>query len=221
MDSKNCYNLFDMENEAEALKKLFQSHSLVLYFLLTVVLTPWFWFLSPPKNFFNSELKKDVQEARDEVIWERGEVGNSSTDKLFSNWPVVFIRRRLVIVMENLDIGNYFFAGHPRARIGVEERQKFFLFQFLLFLIGFLNQKIKKYARFLLSYSLIILLADLIFKWRGYDETILFSTPFLILIPLGMEKISHWPKKFLVSFITLAFLEMTAFIIFFSQGLLK
>jgi len=202
-------------------KKLFRSQPLTFWIIFTFIITPWFWFWTPPKFFLNTNFKKDVEEARLEVIWERGEVGNSLAGKLFSNWPLIFIRRRMAIVMENLDIGNYFFAGHPRARLGVEEKQKFFFFQFLLFLIGFTSLRVRKYAKFLLTYLLGILLADFLFKWRGFKETILFSVPFLILIALGMEQITHWQKKYLIPFISLAIGEMTGFLFFLSQGLLK
>lgn len=210
-----------MVSKKKAPKKFFRFHSLAFWTFLIVVLTPWFWFLSPPKNWLKTDFKNDIKEARLEVIWERGEVGNSFISKLFSNWPVVFIRRRLAIVMENLDIGNYFFSGHPRARMGVEEKQKFFFFQFLLLMIGLMSPRLKKYGKFLTLYFLAILLADFIFKWRGYNETILFSIPFLILISLGMEQVFKWPKKILTLFTSLSFAEIATFLIFFSNGLLK
>jgi len=190
-------------------------------FILAVILTPWFWFFSPPKNWLKPEIKNNLQEARLTVIWERGEVGNTFIDKLFSNWPAVFVRRRLAIAMENLDIGNYFFAGHPRARVGIKENQKFFFFQLLFFLIGFTSKKLKRYTKFLIIYSLSVFLAAFVFKWRDFNQTILFSAPFLILISLGMERVFSWPKKYLASFVILAVFETTAFLFFFSKGLLR
>jgi len=204
-----------MNSKKNVLKEFFQNQSLISCLFLTIIITPWFWFLRPGKIFFNPEFKKDIQEARLTVIWERGETSNTFPTTLFSNWPVVFIRRRLVIVMENLDIGNYFFAGHPRARVGVEEKQKFFFFQFLLLLIGFTNPKIKKYAKYLLGYLAVVLLADFIFKWRGFNETFLFSVPLLLVISLGMEKIFQLPKKWRFIFSSLAGLEIVAFLTIF------
>lgn len=192
-----------------------------IWFFLAVILTPWFWFLRLPKNFLNTDIKNDVADARLVVIWERGKVGNSLAGKLFSNWPVVFLRRRTAIVMENLDIGNYFFSGHPRARVGIEEKQKFFLFEFLLIMVGLISPSLKKYGKFLIYYCLVILLADFIFKWRGHNETILFSVPFLLLVSLGMERVSHWPKKYLILFTGFSLMEMSAFLIFNSLGLLR
>ena len=49
--------------------------------------------------------------------------------------------------MESMDIGNYFFAGHPRERVGVKEQQKFFFFQFILLIVGFTSPNLKKYKK--------------------------------------------------------------------------
>ena len=97
--------------------------------------------------------------------------------------------------MENLDIGNYFFAGHPRERVGIVEKQKFFFFQFVLLLIGFTNKKIKKYKKFLVLYSLTALLAVFIFKWRTFEETVFLTIPFIVVMALGLQKIFSWRKK--------------------------
>jgi len=98
-------------------------------------------------------------------------------------------------LLENIDIGNYFFAGHPRERVGVEERQKFFFFEFILFLIGLTSPNLKKYGRFLIIYSLIALLAVFIFRWRTFEQTLPLAVPLIVVIALGLEKTYQWLQR--------------------------
>ncbi len=169
---------------------------MIVWILITVLITPWFWSLPLPKNSLDINFRKDVEVAKSSVTWQRGKVPSPTlADKLFLNWPTEIVNQRLTIVMENLDIGNYFFAGHPRERVGIVEKQKFFFFQFVLLLIGFTNKKIKKYKKFLVLYSLTALLAVFIFKWRTFEETVFLTIPFIVVMALGLQKIFSWRKK--------------------------
>ena len=166
-----------------------------VWVVIAILITPWFWSLPVPKNLFAINLGDDIKEARSITVWERGKIAPSPVDKLFVNWIGVFINRRLSILMENLDIGNYFFAGHPRERVGVEERQKFFFFEFILFLIGLTSPNLKKYGRFLIIYSLIALLAVFIFRWRTFEQTLPLAVPLIVVIALGLEKTYQWLQR--------------------------
>ena len=179
--------------------------------LIILLLTPWFWFMKLPKDFFDMNLKQDIKEARLIVETERGKIPVNTTNVFFSNWPMKLISQRLDIVLENLDIGNYFFSGHPRERVGIEEKQKFFFFQFILLIIGFFNMKIRKYKKFLGIYSVISLVFVFIFKWRSFYQTIPLSIPFIIVMALGLEKVLKWPKKWLFVFSSLTFFEILFF----------
>lgn len=195
--------------------------SMKFWIILAVVLTPWFWSLPIPKNLFNINLAQDIKDARTQVEWERGKISSSSSNVLFSNWPERFISQRLSIVMENLDIGNYFFAGHPRERVGVAERQKFFIFEFVLLIIGLTSPYLKKYSKFLIIYSLAALSMVFIFKWRSFTQTLPLAIPFIIVMALGLERISHWSKKWLITFFSFSILEIIAFGIFYFNGFLR
>ncbi|OGM34660.1 hypothetical protein A3D01_06495 [Candidatus Woesebacteria bacterium RIFCSPHIGHO2_02_FULL_39_13] len=170
-----------------------------IFIIAIAIITPWFWFIPVPENLFNLDLKKDIQTSRDMVGWERGKIQKGPLDKFFLNWPEVIFNGRLEVVMENLDIGNYFFAGHPRERVGVKEVQKFFFFQFLLFVIGFFNGRIVKYKKFMFFYTLTALFFTFIFKWRLYDQTLVFAPIMILVMALGLEKVLSWktPRKLL------------------------
>lgn len=194
---------------------------MAIWIIVTVLLTPWLWSLPVPKDLFRVSFREDVQEARTNVIWKRGKVAPSSLTVYFVNWPREAVNQRLSVVMENLDIGNYFFAGHPRERGGVEERQKFFFFQFLLFIIGFTSPHLNKYKKFLVVYSGLALLAVFIFQWRSFEQTLPLIVPFIVLMALGLRQITIWQKKWRILFLSLAFFEVLAFGVFYIKGALR
>ncbi|MBI2066060.1 hypothetical protein HYT60_00945 [Candidatus Woesebacteria bacterium] len=194
---------------------------MAIWIIVTLLLTPWLWSLPIPKDLFRVNFQEDVQESRQNVIWKRGKVAPSDLTVYFVNWPREVVNQRLSAVLENLDIGNYFFAGHPRERVGVEERQKFFFFQFLLLIIGFTSPHLNKYKKFLVFYSGLALLAVFIFKWRSFEQTLPLAPPFIVLMALGGRQIITWQKKWRILFISLAFLEVLAFGFFYFKGILR
>ena len=189
--------------------------------LITLLLTPWFWSLPVPKDLFLVDFRKDIQEAKMNVTWKRGKVTPSEVSVFFLNWPREAVNQRLSVVMEYLDIGNYFFAGHPRERVGVEEHQKFFFFQLLLFIIGFTSPQLGKYKKFLIVYSGLALLMVFIFGWRSFTQTLPLAVPFIVLMALGLGQVITWPKKWRILFLSLALLEVLAFGVFYVKGILR
>ena len=181
--------------------------------IIILLLTPWFWSLKFPSDLFKINLREDIKEARLMVERERGKISIKPSNVLFSNWPMKIVSQRLDVVLENLDINNYFFSGHPRERVGVDEKQKFFFFELILLVVGFTNSNIKKYKKFLIIYSLISLLFIFIFRWISFYQTLPLSVPFVIVMALGLEKALKWPKKWLILFGSLALFEMLFFCI--------
>jgi len=194
---------------------------MAIWIIVTLLLTPWFWSLPIPKDLFWTNFREDVQEAKMNVTWKRGKVAPSDLTVFFLNWPREVVNQQLSVVMENLDIGNYFFAGHPRERVGVEERQKFFFFQFVLFIVGFASPHLNKYKKFLVVYSGLALLAVFIFEWRSFTQTLPLIVPFIVLMALGGRQIMTWQKKWRILFVSLAFLEVLAFGAFYIKGALR
>jgi len=166
-----------------------------IWFIVALLITPWFWSFPVPRDLFAVDFVKDIKDAHTLTEWERGKIKPSPINRLFVNWVGKFVNKRLNVVMENVDIGNYFFSGHPRERVGVEEKQKFSIFQLILFLLGLFSPNLKKYARFLIIYSLSALLAVFIFQWRTFEQTVFLSIPFLVVIALGLERVYLFFKK--------------------------
>ena len=197
-----------------------QKNILPALIIILVFLSPWFWHLRIT-NFFYLSINQDIQSAKEEAHLKRSHVLNNNLSPLFLNWPTEFLRDRLQIMMENLDIGNYFFSGHPRERGGVFEIQKFFMFQLVLLVIGLTNSKLRNFGKFLIIYSLCILLLSAIFKWREFDKTIFFMPPFILIMALGLEKIFNFHKKWVFLFFCLTLLEILVGLIFYLKGLLQ
>lgn len=210
-----------LKNYLFSLKDKIKNNKFFLSLLIIVIFTPWFWSFPIPKNLFNLNLKNDLVRARNLVEWERGKINHSSFDVLFSNWPTKLIQQRLEIVLENLDFGNYFFAGHPRERVDLPEKQKFFFFEFLLLMIGLINKDLKKYLKFLIFYSLSGLLMVFVFEWRTFEQTVFLSPPLIVIMALGLEKVFSWSKKWKVLFFSFAILEIIAFLNFYLRGFIK
>lgn len=157
--------------------------------ILLFLITPWFWQLQLPKDLLNTHITQDISESRKNVDWKRGKIKEAPFNFIFLNWPSEFLSGRLQAVMENLSIENYFFSGHPRERVDIEEKQKFSPFQLILFIIGLFNPRIKRYGKRLLVYFLVVLFLSAIFKWRSFSQTILFAPFFIFIMALGLEKI--------------------------------
>lgn len=196
---------------------------MIAWIFIITLLTPWFWSWTPPlpRDFFDAKLTRDLRESRAIVDAERSKIAGTPVDSLFSNWQKEFLSLRLKILMENLDIGNYFFAGHPRERVGVAEKQKFFFFQFILFALGFASPQIKKYVKFLIIYTLGIFFASFVFGWRDFKETILFSVPLILIMAVGLKFIFSRPHRWRIIFSCLAILEIAAFVIFKTKGFMQ
>src|SRR3989304_7182700 len=194
---------------------------MVLWIIVTILITPWFWAHPVPTNMFKLDLASDIQQSRNIVIWERGKIEPSKLSSYFLNWPIEAVNKRMSVVMENLDIGNYFFAGHPRERVGLEERQKFFFFQFLLFLIGFTSPHLKKYKNFLIVYNGLAFLAVFIFQWRSFEQSIPLAIPFIIIMALGLKQVFARQKRWKILFLAFSLLEIAAFSSFYIKGILK
>lgn len=192
-------------------------NDLTKWIILICLLTPWFWHLSIPNNLLNWKISEDITRVHQNVQWQRGKLNPSNS--IFLNWPLFFIGERMNIVFENLDIGNYFFAGHPRERVGVLEKQKFFFFEFILFLIGLTNSEIRKYFKFLAIYLSLVLTATFLFKWRDFSQTIFMSVPLILIMAQGAQKLAHH-KKWIILISSLAILEIAVFNFFYFKGLI-
>ena len=162
---------------------------LVFFIFLVIVSTPWFRSFSLPLNLFSINIPQEINEAKVLVDYQRGKISQIPINSIFLNWPSKIFYDRMGIVFENLDIGNYFFAGHPRERVGLIEKQKFQIFHLVLLIFGLFAKEMKKFAKFLIIYTTIILVLTFIFKWRDFNQTIFFSIPLILTMALGAKNV--------------------------------
>ncbi len=111
----------------------------------------------------------------------------------FVNKYVEHLRQKEKIFFENLDFGNYFFAGHPRERWGIEEGQKMFLFTLPLFLIGLLKLGSEK-GKYLAVWTVISLSLIIFFEWRE-SQTLILIFPLVVLVAHGMSELLQKKNK--------------------------
>jgi hypothetical protein len=118
----------------------------VLVFLASVILVP--------------DIKTTVDQERE---W--ASTGKfSKLSKVFSNKYVESFRTREDLLFQNLDFGNYFFAGHPRERLGIMEIQKLYAISIIFIVFGLIkvrkNLRIFLISFFVFSVALSVLLKD-------------------------------------------------------------
>lgn len=92
-------------------------------------------------------------------------------------------------LFENLDLNLYFFANHPRQRVGIKEFEKFPYVLLPVFLIGFFGLLSQKYLLFwLVSFFLPLLVLSFVGNQNSLGPFSLFPF-FSIVIFRGLEKI--------------------------------
>lgn len=125
------------------------------------------------------------------------------TARLFSNKFIESYRYNERLIFENLDIGNYFFQGHPRERWGKEEIQKLYIALLPVIVLGLF--KLDKSLRFLVPFlTFPVVLPDL-------DIAILL--PIIVVATSGLfflfrfSKIAIFLLTLLVLFESIVFLQ--------------
>jgi hypothetical protein len=126
--------------------------------------------------------------------------------RVFINKVTENYRARQEILFTNLDFGNYFFAGHPRERGGVEETQKLLIFTLPFIVLGILKIGNNK-SKFLITWTIISLFVLTFFNLQGSQNLILIL-PFIILASVG---IINAPCILLVSMVILGAFESLYF----------
>lgn len=118
---------------------------------------------------------------------ERLVVANSSPkilSRIFINKVTENYKAREEILFTNLDFGNYFFAGHPRERGGIEETQKLLLFTLPFIILGLFKIG-KDKIQFLVFWTIISLFVLTFFNLQG-SQTLILILPFVILAAIGI-----------------------------------
>ncbi|NMD00333.1 MAG: phospholipid carrier-dependent glycosyltransferase, partial [Bacteroidales bacterium] len=142
--------------------------------------------------------------------------------KIFINKITENYKQKEKIMFSSFDFGNYFFVGHPRERVGLEETQKLFIFMLPLLLIGIF--KIKDEKNILLLWTVLSLFLILLFEWQG-SETLLLSFPLVVLTSCGLISLfgqKDKTYKYILFLITVfALFESTYFYNSYFSGLVN
>lgn len=140
---------------------------------------------------FGLSLLKIPQELRVNVDQDRNIASRVETKlpaRLFSNKFIESYRYRAGLVFENLDIGNYFFKGHPRERWGVEETQKLFIGFLPLLVVGLF--KIKRETRLFLAGAFLFAAVSLAsFGLRAPTYSLPLLLPISFITALGAKRV--------------------------------
>ncbi len=104
--------------------------------------------------------------------------------RIFINKLTENFRLREETLFTNLDFGNYFFAGHPRERGGIEETQKLLLFTLPFIVLGLFKLG-KDKSQFLFSWIIISLFVLTFFNLQG-SQTLILIFPFVVLAAIGI-----------------------------------
>jgi hypothetical protein len=106
--------------------------------------------------------------------------------RIFVNKITENYRLRQQVLFTNLDFGNYFFAGHPRERGGIEENQKLLLFMLPFIVLGLF--KIGNKSKYLVTWAIISLFVLTFFNLQE-SQTLILILPFVVLGSLGIAEL--------------------------------
>jgi hypothetical protein len=125
--------------------------------------------------------------------------------RIFVNKITENYRLRQQVLFTNLDFGNYFFAGHPRERGGIEESQKLLLFMLPFIVLGLFKIGRDK-SKYLATWTIISLFVLTFFNLQE-SQTLILILPFVVLASLGIVELLRNNNKLLkwLAYILFAF----------------
>ncbi len=138
---------------------------------------------------FIASILNSISKVSDVVDAERRFAVNEipqSLASIYSNKLVESYRENLSRFYEHLDIGVYFFNGHPRQRWGVEETTKLFISFIPLILLGIVKQK-NRLGLLIGAIFISFLTLFTFFKYRGPSETLPLVFIFIYLAGFGLN----------------------------------
>jgi hypothetical protein len=168
-----AFLIFKFENDFNQKKRL-------IICLISLVFIGLFYFQEKPQFIFKlNDLEIYTINER------RSYYPNNFLGRLLENKPVYIFSKWQKNIFESLDINNYFFASHPRERLGVFEYKKLPPIYLPVFLLG-LFQLIKRKYFFIIWYSIGNVFAISAFKQVGESVFILFPW-FVFVLSDGFE----------------------------------
>lgn len=174
------------------LKRMLPKKIRILVILILLLANPWFMGLrqefSSGLNFesFDTIFRINPEDIQ-QINTRRSYYPNQIVGKIFENKPGFFLDKYKENFFQGLDLNYYFFANHPRERIGIQEKEKIYWIWLPVFLIGL----IWSLKNFILLPGLIFLgTLSLVSFFTKIDNFNLVLMPFFILnIFYGLKRL--------------------------------
>jgi hypothetical protein len=145
-------------------------------------------------------------------------LGVSIPPVLITNKFIESFRYHEKLLFENLDLGNYFFKGHPRERGGVEETQKLLISFLPLIAIGLFKIKKEKLA-FLFGWWFLSNTILTFFEVRNPSLTLILLPPITVVLGYGVAYLVAKKRYFTIIVIVLfIFIEIAFFLTSYFSG---
>lgn len=142
------------------------------------------------------------------------------TARLFSNKFIESYRYSERLIFENLDIGNYFFQGHPRERWGKEEMLKLYVALLPVFLLGLFKLE-KKLVSFLVVFSTLPIVTAVFFSGSGFDFDLSLLLPIVIVVTSGITFLFNAKRTVFYFLSLLVFFEFAVFLRHYFGGFVE
>lgn len=159
--------------------------------LLVIMLTTAVFFLAVKEAFDESIFRNsalDIQQLTRRHEFFANGLGKAYTNRISLTYfkdfsiPLYKLERNF---FSNLDLNLYFFASHPRERIGLEEFEKYLPIFIPFFLLGFFYIIYKPFVKFFLYLLFISLISTVISPYYNMGP-ILFFPIFSVIITIGL-----------------------------------
>jgi len=160
----------------------------ILAILILLLANPFFMDLRQGFNLdgFRTIFRLSSQDIQ-EINTRRSYYPNQTLGKIFENKPGFFLNRYKENFFQGLDLNYYFFANHPRERVGLQEKEKIYWIWLPVFFIGFF-WSLKK-SILLPNFIFLVILSVAGFFTR-IDNFNLFLVPFFLWnIFYGLKKL--------------------------------
>ena len=138
--------------------------------------------------------------------------------KIFINKVTENLEFREKQLFENIDIGTFFFSGHPRERWGVEERAKMYIFIIPLLVFGLVKAS-NGVLKMTIAYIIICIAFLSVFDFN-HTLSLILILPFAILSPLAFlpSKKYMLNKLMIVGLFIFGFYELLNFLFIYSSN---
>lgn len=168
----------------KAPKRIRELIALVL-FVISFMVNPWFWRLFKIKEqSFRFNLIFITPEDIYQINTRRSYYPNQVLGRIFENKLSLFLNKYKGNFFQGLDLNYFFFANHPRERVGMTEKEILFWFWLPLFLVGIITSFKKSLLFPGFFYLLILLVIGVFFQFDQFVVLLAFLLSFYLYLGL-------------------------------------